>query len=157
MIVPVSVFVAPDRAVLDFSRFLFFIFFIFHLSLKMYEDNHAEFWSDPCYTSSSEEENLNRITHHNRTKRRGDRQRQQEQRNQDFWTWEEILDGRVPWAKPGECRRPKVQREKRQQEQREEVWTWEDELDGKRTLGTAWRISPPQRRAGGGEGREALV
>jgi hypothetical protein len=72
----------------------------------MYEDNHAAFLSSPLT-----EENRNRITHHNRTKRRGDRQREQEQRNPDFWTWEEILDGKGLWAQPGEYRRPKEELE----------------------------------------------
>ena len=113
--------------------------------------NHVAFWS----ASPSQEESRDRITHHNRTKRRDDRQRQQEQRNQDFWTWEEILDGRGPWAKPGECRRPKVQQEKRQQEQRKEEWTsW------------SWTVMDPghsrgniaaQGRAGGSQSGEAAV
>ena len=76
--------------------------------------NHAAFWS----SSPSPEESRNRITHHNRTKRRGDRQRQQEQRNQDFWTWEEILDGKGPWAQPGEYRRPKEELEAAKEERR---------------------------------------
>ena len=61
----------------------------------------AAVWSD----SPSPYENRDRITHH-RTKQRVNRQ---EKRNKDFWTWEEILDGRGPWAKPGECSRPKVE------------------------------------------------
>ncbi|XP_031650345.1 uncharacterized protein LOC109884283 isoform X3 [Oncorhynchus kisutch] len=41
----------------------------------------------------SQEESRYRTTYHNRTKRRGDRQRQQErQRCQDNWTWEQNLD-----------------------------------------------------------------
>ena len=80
---------------------------------------HAAVWSD----SPSPYENRDRITHH-RTKQRVNRQEQpkEEKRNKDFWTWEEILDGRGPWAKPGECSRTKVQRER--------DWTWEDEMDG---------------------------
>ena len=84
-------------------------------------NNHAAFWSD----SPSPKENRYRITHHKRTKQRVNRQEQREEtRNKDFWTWEEILDGRGPWAKPGECSRPKEQ-------PKEEVWTWEDELEGR--------------------------
>ena len=124
-------------------------------------NRHAAFWSD----SPSHQENRNRITHHKRTKQRVNRQEQREEmRNKDFWTWEEILDGRGPWAKPGECSRPKVQQEKKQQEQLQwerlhhlEKWTWEEELDGKGPSGSAWRISPPQGRTGGGESGEALV
>ena len=68
---------------------------------------HAAVWSD----SPSPYENRDRITHRKRTKQRVNRQEQpkEEMRNKDFWTWEEILDGRGPWAKPGECSRPKVE------------------------------------------------
>uniref|UniRef100_A0A8C8I3F1 Ig-like domain-containing protein n=1 Tax=Oncorhynchus tshawytscha TaxID=74940 RepID=A0A8C8I3F1_ONCTS len=62
----------------------------------------------------SEDENPYRITHQPRTKRRGNGQQQQRPKTQDSWTWEEILDGRGPWAKPGEYSRPKVQQEKQQ-------------------------------------------
>ena len=81
---------------------------------------HAGYWSsDPfCLSSSDEVEEIpDRITHHNRTKRRGERQ--QEQR-EEYWTWDEL----------GRIRR-------------------------KRTLGSARRISPPQRTVGGESG-EAL-
>ena len=35
----------------------------------------------------------------------------EEQRYKDFWSWEMILDGRGPWAQPGEYRRPKEEAE----------------------------------------------
>ena len=47
---------------------------------------HAAYWSD----SPSHKENRNRITHHNRTKRRGDRQ----QRRKEEWAWDDVLDGK---------------------------------------------------------------
>ena len=53
--------------------------------------------------SRFEEEIRYRITHHNRTKQCGN----QEQRVLDSWTWEEILDGRGPWAQAGEYRHPR--------------------------------------------------
>ena len=57
---------------------------------------HAAHWSDPCYSSSEEEEeSCYRITHHQRTKQHGNGQHQ---RSQDSWTWEEILDGKGHWA-----------------------------------------------------------
>jgi hypothetical protein len=37
-----------------------------------------------------------RITHHNRTKQRGNGQEQERQRCQDFWTWEQNL-GSTTW------------------------------------------------------------
>ena len=68
---------------------------------------HAAVWSD----SPPPHENRDRITHRKRTKQRVDRQEQpkEELRIKDFWTWGEILDRRGPWAKPGECSRPKVE------------------------------------------------
>jgi hypothetical protein len=83
---------------------------------------HAAYWSsNPSRLSCSdeEEENHYRITHQTRTKRRGNEQ-QQRPKTQDSWTWEEILDGRGPWAKPGECRRPKVLQEKQQQQEQQQ-------------------------------------
>ncbi|XP_064871985.1 inactive carboxypeptidase-like protein X2, partial [Oncorhynchus nerka] len=89
-----------------------------------------------------EEENPYRTTHHNRTKQRGNGQ-QKQRKTQDSWRWEEILDRRGPWVKPGECRRSKVQQEKQQRKRQQEKqqkqqqqkcqdsWTWEDVLDGK--------------------------
>ncbi|XP_052364287.1 nuclear transcription factor Y subunit beta-like [Oncorhynchus keta] len=88
------------------------------------------------FISLSAEENPYRITHQPRTKRRG-KQRQQQQQQQekrqvqqeqqqqqqrqqqqwerlhylDKWTWEEILDGKGPWAEPGEYCRPKAELE----------------------------------------------
>ena len=66
---------------------------------------NAALWSDPCYTSSSDEEEeicRYRHTHQQRTKRRGNGQQQQWPKTQDSWTWEEILDWKGPWAQPGE-------------------------------------------------------
>ena len=77
---------------------------------------HAALWSDPCYSSSEEERD--RITHHQRTKQRGNGQQQQQQRSQDSWTWEEILDGKGPWAQAGEYRRPKAELEAAKAERR---------------------------------------
>ena len=103
----------------------------------MFMNNNAAFWS----SSLSPEENRNRITHHNRTKRRGDRQRQEEQRSQDFWTWEEILDGKGPWAQPGEYRRPKEELEAAKAERR-----WYEEAARRR----GWKPkSQPQKCIGG--------
>ena len=79
---------------------------------------HAVHWSlDPSYYSSSEEEDENRyrITHHQRTKQRGNGQ---QQRSQDTWTWEEILNGKGPWAQAGEYRRPKAELEAAKAERR---------------------------------------
>ena len=57
-------------------------------------NHHAAIWSD----SLSTDERRYRITHHTRTERRGNRQRQQEQRKEDElfgeWTWEDVLDGK---------------------------------------------------------------
>jgi hypothetical protein len=36
----------------------------------------------------------------------------------EHWTWEEILDGKGPWAKPGEYRRPKAELEAAKAERR---------------------------------------
>ena len=36
----------------------------------------------------------------------------------DSWTWEEILDGKGPWAQPGEYRRPKEKLEAARAERR---------------------------------------
>ncbi|XP_052336221.1 homeobox protein Dlx4a-like isoform X1 [Oncorhynchus keta] len=68
--------------------------------------------------TQTQEESRYRITHHNRTKRRGDRQRQQEQRKEE-WTWDVVLDGkgcytweeilagkdRLPWVQVEAARR----------------------------------------------------
>ncbi|XP_070299863.1 seizure 6-like protein [Salvelinus sp. IW2-2015] len=40
---------------------------------------------------------LKESPHHDKTKRQGNAQ----QSNKDSWSWEEILDGRGPWAQPG--------------------------------------------------------
>ncbi|XP_071239026.1 alkylglycerol monooxygenase-like isoform X2 [Salvelinus alpinus] len=75
---------------------------------------HAAHWSDPCYSSSDEEEIRYRTTHQKRTEQRGN----QEQRVLDSWTWEEILDGKGSWAQPGEYRRPKEELEAARAERR---------------------------------------
>ena len=81
---------------------------------------HAVHWSDLSYSSSEEEEDSRyRITHHQRTKQRGNgQQQQQQQRFPDFWTWEEILDGKGPWAQAGEYPRPKAELEAAKAERR---------------------------------------
>uniref|UniRef100_A0A8C8FTR3 Uncharacterized protein n=1 Tax=Oncorhynchus tshawytscha TaxID=74940 RepID=A0A8C8FTR3_ONCTS len=67
-----------------------------------------------------QEESRYRTTHHNRTKQRGNRQRLQEKQpaSQDSWTWEDELDGKGPWAEPGEYRRPKAELEAAKAERR---------------------------------------
>jgi hypothetical protein len=46
VIVLVFVFVTSERAVIGFSRFLFFLYIVLFSSLlKMYHNNHAAFWS----------------------------------------------------------------------------------------------------------------
>ena len=94
---------------------------------------HAAHWSsDPSYYSSSseEEDNRYRITHHQGTKQRGNGQQQrQQQRSPDSWTWEEILDGKGPWAQPGEYRRPKAELEAAKAERR-----WYEEAARQRGL-----------------------
>ena len=96
--------------------------------------NHAAFWSAP-------NDDRDRITHHNRTKRRGDRQRQQEQR-EEYWTWEDELDGKGPWAQPGEYRRPKEELEAAKAERR---WY------GEAALRRGWKPeSQPQKCIGWG-------
>ena len=74
---------------------------------------HAAFWSD----SPSHLENRDRITHHNRTKRRGKGQQRQQQQWERLHYLEE-LEGRGPWAQPGEYRRPKEEREAAKAERR---------------------------------------
>ena len=67
----------------------------------------AAYWSDPSYSSLDEEEICYRTTHHNRTKQCGN----QEQRVLDSLTWEEILDGKGPWAQAREYCRPREELE----------------------------------------------
>ena len=59
MIVPVFVF-APDRAVsvfiISFHYFRSFCMYSFPSLKSIMNHHHAAFWSDPCSTSSSEEE-----------------------------------------------------------------------------------------------------
>ena len=66
---------------------------------------HAAPWS----SSPSPDDGRYRTTHHQRTKQRG---------KMDSWTWEEILDGRGPWAQLGEYRRPKEELEAARAERR---------------------------------------
>ena len=81
---------------------------------------HAAHWSDISYSSSEEDEDKRyRITHHQRTKQRGNGQQHQEQRYKEEWTWEDILDGkgcytweeilagrdRLPWEQVEAARR----------------------------------------------------
>ena len=73
-----------------------------------------------------------RPSHHKRTKQRG----KEEQRVQDSWTWEEILDGKGPWRQAGEYRRPKEELEAAKAERRRY-----EELAGK-----------PERQCGGAHG-----
>ena len=55
-----------------------------------------------------------RFTHHKRTKQR----ERKEQRVQDSWTWEELLDGKGPWSQAGEYRCPKEELEAAKAERR---------------------------------------
>ncbi|XP_052314142.1 proline-rich protein 36-like isoform X1 [Oncorhynchus keta] len=75
---------------------------------------HAALWSDPSSTSECRYRN----THHQRTKQRGNGQEQERQRYLENWTWEEILDGKGPWAQPGEYCRPKAELEAAKAERR---------------------------------------
>ncbi|KAM9559269.1 uncharacterized protein ACWYII_012716 [Salvelinus alpinus] len=52
------------------------------------------------------EESRYRITHQTRTKQRGNGQQQQQQRYQEEWSWEEIMNGKGPWAKVGKDHLP---------------------------------------------------
>ena len=84
------------------------VFFVFFSSyIKRMDSYHAALWS-PHYDVRD------RITHQQRTKQRGKRQ----QRSQDSWTWEEILDCGGPWAQPEEYRRPKAELEVAKAERR---------------------------------------
>ena len=70
----------------------------------------------------------------------------EEQRSKDFWTWEEILDGKGPWAQPGEYRRPKEELEAVKAERR-----WYEEAARR----SGWKPeSQPQKCIGGGAYRE---
>ncbi|KAM9422869.1 uncharacterized protein ACWYII_020415 [Salvelinus alpinus] len=75
------------------------------------------FWSeDPSLLTSSEDEESDsryRITHqHAKTKRQGKTKRSKgQEKNKDFWTWEQIMNGEGPWAKAGENRRSQEERE----------------------------------------------
>ena len=61
---------------------------------------------------------------------------------EEFWTWEEILDGKGPWAQPGQYRRPKEELEAVKAERR-----WYEEAARRR----GWKPeSQPQKFLGGG-------
>ncbi|KAM9426850.1 uncharacterized protein ACWYII_019844 [Salvelinus alpinus] len=80
----------------------------------------AACWSNH-YSSSSyegEEEHRYRITHQTQIKQRVNGQPRQQQWEKEDWTWEEILDGKGPWAEPVECRRPKAELEAAKAERR---------------------------------------
>jgi hypothetical protein len=86
---------------------------IYLMMMNLY---NAAPWSSP----SSPDNSRYRTTHHNQTKQRGN----QEQKVLDSWTWEEILDGKGPWAQAGEYRLPKevleaVKAERRRHEVRQ--------------------------------------
>jgi hypothetical protein len=96
--------VSPYRTVWIFIVSLWLFSVLLHF-IKM-DTYHAAFWSDLSYSSSDEEDRY-RTTHQKRTKQRGNK----EQRVLESWTWEEILDGKGPWAQAGEYRRPKEELE----------------------------------------------
>ena len=75
---------------------------------------HAAYWSDPSFSSSEEKENRYRTTHQERTKQRGN----ERQRYLEKWTWEEILDGKGPWAQAGKYRCPNEELEAAKAERR---------------------------------------
>ena len=100
--------------------------------------HNAAFWSD---SSTSPEENSYRITHHNRTKRRGNGQQQRKEE----WTWEEELEGKGPWAQPGEYRRPKEELEAAKAERR-----WYEEAARRR----GWKPESQPQKIIGGEHRK---
>jgi hypothetical protein len=71
---------------------LFSVLRVISSYIKSMYSHHAALWSsDPYYSFSSEGDSRDRITHHQRTKQRGNGQQQP---SQDSWTWEEILDGK---------------------------------------------------------------
>jgi hypothetical protein len=83
-----------------FSATLLYVLFIFLVFLccsfnkfKIYAYHAAPF--------SQYDNSRNRRSHHQRTKQRG----------QEEWTWEEILDGKGPWAQAGEYRHLKEEME----------------------------------------------
>jgi hypothetical protein len=80
----------------------------------MTDTYHAAYWSDPSYSSLDEEEIRYSNTYQPRTKQCGIEQ----QRPLDSWTWEEILNGKEPWAQAGEYRRPKEELEAARAERR---------------------------------------
>uniref|UniRef100_A0A8K9UVX3 Pyrin domain-containing protein n=1 Tax=Oncorhynchus mykiss TaxID=8022 RepID=A0A8K9UVX3_ONCMY len=72
----------------------------------LYRNDLAEVL-ERSHRGEEEDENPYRNTHHQRTKQRGD----ERQRYLENWTWEEILDGKGPWAQAGEYRRPEAELE----------------------------------------------
>ena len=107
---------------------------------------HAALWSD---SSSSDDDTRYRTTHHKLTKQRG----MEEQRFQDSWTWEEILDGKGPWRQAGEYHRPKEELEAAKAER----WRYEarqrsrherkppQKLFGRHTVESGYRPEPTPR------------
>ncbi|KAM9519349.1 uncharacterized protein ACWYII_045447 [Salvelinus alpinus] len=94
-------------------------------------------WFLPPLTAELLMQSKTRITQQSTTKQHD--QRQQEQRKEK-WTWEEILDGKGPWAQPGEYRRPKAELEAAKAERRwyEEAARrrgWEPESQTQKFLG----------------------
>ena len=106
---------------------------------------HAVPWSDLSYSSSEEEDERYRITHQPRTKQRGNGQWQ---KSQDSWTWEEILDGKGPWAQAGEYRRLKAELEAAKAERR-----WYEEAARQR----GWDERQTQTFLGGSHGECGYV
>ena len=68
------------------------------------------YYAAPWSSSPSPDDKRYRTTHQERTKQRGNGQQQRPELH-DSWTWEEILDDKVPWAQAGEYRRPKAELE----------------------------------------------
>ncbi|XP_070966236.1 uncharacterized protein [Oncorhynchus clarkii lewisi] len=79
----------------------------------LYRNDLAEVL-ERSHRGEEEDENPYRNTHHQRTKQRGD----ERQRYLENWTWEEILDGKGPWAQAGEYRRPEPELEVAKAERR---------------------------------------
>ncbi|KAM9528409.1 uncharacterized protein ACWYII_041088 [Salvelinus alpinus] len=77
-------------------------------------------YSSPAapWSTHSPKESRYRITHQTQIKQRVNGQPRQQQWEKEDWTWEEILDGKGPWAEPVECRRPKAELEAAKAERR---------------------------------------
>ena len=134
-----------SRISLLFLYFIVFSAFVIKIVMNTY---HAAFWSDP-YSSSDEEEEICRYrnTHEQRTKWRGNGQQQQRPKTQDSWTWEEILDGRGPWAQSGEYRRPNAELEAAKAERH-----WYEEAARRR----GWKPESQPQKIIGGSHRECV-